>query len=122
MLSIFEVIVGAGKVIGYGKAVKNVTDIVSENSAQKRKERDLNRRVNEIANRNLFQTLVMYVMAAGVGGFLSSSGILGFVVVLLFFFTHCSGLYELSRYINVKREIILSVLLALVFLFCFLGG
>lgn len=120
MIEFLEIIRGVGKVIGYGKAAKNIADAVSENSAKKRKERELNKQIQTITQRNLIETIMMYVMAGAAGVFFCMTGVLGFLLVVLVFLTHCNSLYELSHYISVKREILFTVLLAVVFLACFI--
>lgn len=43
-----DVVVQVGKVIGVGKSIKNITDVVAENSAVKRKERELRKQIEEL--------------------------------------------------------------------------
>lgn len=120
MAYFLEILSQVGKVIGYGKAAKNIADAVSENSAKKRKERELNKQIQTITQRNLIETIMMYVIAGAAGVYFCTTGVLGFLIVVLVLLTHCNSLYELSHYISVKREILFTALLAVVFLVSFL--
>lgn len=114
-----DVVVQVGKVIGVGKSIKNITDVVAENSAVKRKERELRKQIEELQKRSIFETAIMYIMAAAFGGFICSLGVLGFVLTAVVYLSHCNNLYELRQYTNVKREIIFTAVLGLIFLACF---
>ncbi len=71
-----ELLIGFGKFLGGAKALKNVSDFVTEDRAAKRKEREqqeekkkLREDAKRIKNRNLFEALFMYVIAGAAGTF-----------------------------------------------------
>ena len=50
-----DVVVQVGKVIGVGKSIKSIADVVAENSAVKRKERELRKQIEELQKRSIFE-------------------------------------------------------------------
>ena len=117
MIDVLAILANAGKVIGAAKTVKTVSTAVTEDREAKRKAKELNK--NTIENRSIFEALMMYVMAAAAGGFLSSTGLIGFILTILVFLSHCNSLKEIGEYTSIKREKILSAIIALIFAYCF---
>lgn len=113
MLDPLSFLATVGKVMSAGKAVRGVSHAISENSEAKRKQRELNKQIETIENRSIFQALAMYVIAAVAGFFACGLGIIGVVVVILTFLGHCNNLKELSEYTDVKREWGLTALTAI---------
>lgn len=120
MLDPLSILIQAGKIIGGAKAIKNVSDFVTEDREAKRKAAQLQKDISTIQNRTFFEALIMYVMAAFAGVFLISCGIVGFAITVIMFLVHCSSLEKLRHYVDIKREVVLSLILAIVFLFCFI--
>ncbi len=118
MLDPLSILIGAGKIIGGAKAIKNVSDFVTEDREVKRKAAQLEKEIKQIRERSLFETITIYVMAAFAGVFLMSMGIIGLIITILMFLVHCSSLEKLRRYTDIKREIVLSSVLGLIFLLC----
>jgi len=119
MIDVLAILANAGKVIGAAKTVKTVSTAVTEDREAKRKAKELNKNIATIENRSIFEALMMYVMAAAAGGFLSSTGLIGFILTILVFLSHCNSLKEIGEYTSIKREKILSAIIALIFAYCF---
>lgn len=119
MIDVLAILANAGKVIGAAKTVKTVSNAVTEDREAKRKAKELNKNIATIENRSIFEALMMYVMAAAAGGFLSSTGLIGFILTILVFLSHCNSLKEIGEYTSIKREKILSAIIALIFAYCF---
>ena len=119
-----NILIGFGKFIGNVKAIKNVSDFVTEDREAKRKEQErqkakqeLRENAKKIRDRNFFEALLMYVMAGAAGAFcIIKWGMVGIVFTLLAFIGHLSELTEVSKLTSIRREIILSVLLGIFFL------
>ena len=112
----------AFKIFGIGKGVHNLSKTIEENSKAKREQRELNKRLNEIRNRSDFQAFMMYLMAGAAGwGFFMATSMVGVVIVSLLFLGHCGIIDEYHRYINVKRELILTTVLGFVLAPCTFG-
>ena len=117
----FEWLSIISKAISFTSTTKKVATYVSENTAEKRKARELNKQCNELANRGFFQTLIIYIMAGAIGGYIAHLGLGWFILTLIFFFIHCGELAKVYTYISIKREIALTVLVGLTLAVCFLN-
>jgi len=89
-----------------GKGVKKVYK--SKQEAKKQKE--LQEKINDYLSRGFFQTLIMYLIGFIVSLFIIKWGWVGIILVLLGYLGQYQNLKEISEYIKITREKVLTII------------
>ncbi|NOW85867.1 F0F1-type ATP synthase assembly protein I [Clostridium beijerinckii] len=83
---------------------------IYKSSQENKKRKELEDRVNYFSQRNIIQTIIMYVIGILFCRYLITWGWIGIVLTLLGYYGHFQNLKEVENYVNVNREKILSVI------------
>lgn len=110
-MTLLNVILTVGKVIGGAKSLKNVYDFATENREEKRRQKErqeeLKRQkelIQTISQRNVIETLLVYIVGCVVAMWVASLGVIGAFIILLLYLVHINEIYKVSKRVSVIRE------------------
>lgn len=103
------------------KGIVSGAKTIYENTGERRRQKEFNEKLNYFRQRNLISAIIIYVIGYLFCRFLLGVGIIGAILVLLGFLGHFNNLNDVRKYIDVKREYILSTILLLLLGMSFLG-
>ena len=110
-MTLLNVILTVGKVIGGAKSLKNVYDFATENREEKRRQKErqeeLKRQkelIQTISQRNVIETLLVYIVGCVAAMWVASLGVIGALIILLLYLVHINEIYKVSKRVSVIRE------------------
>lgn len=110
-MTLLNVILTVGKVIGGAKSLKNVYDFATENREEKRRQKErqeeLKRQkelIQTISQRNVIETLLIYIVGCVAAMWVASLGVIGALIILLLYLVHINEIYKVSKRVSVIRE------------------
>lgn len=116
--------ISAGKIIGGAKALKNVSDFVTEDRETKKRMREEQERqkkqreaIEGLMQRNIIETLVIYILGGMAGIWIGSKGIPALGIVSIFYLAHINELYKMSKNASLSREWVLTFISIGIFLY-----
>ena len=110
-MTLLNVILTVGKVIGGAKSLKNVYDFATKNREEKRRQKErqeeLKRQkelIQTISQRNVIETLLVYIVGCVAAMWVASLGVIGALIILLLYLVHINEIYKVSKCVSVIRE------------------
>ena len=110
-MTLLNVILTAGRVIGGAKSLKNIYDFATENREEKRRQKErqeeLKRQkelIQTISKRNVIETLFVYIIGCAAAVWVASLGAIGAFIILLLYLVHINEIYKISKRVSVIRE------------------
>lgn len=117
VITLLNAILTVGKVIGGAKSLKNIYDFATEDREKRRRQKEKQAEakrqkelIQTISERNVIETLFIYIVGCVAAIWLASLGVIGALVVLLFYLVHINGLYKIFKRVSVMREGILTTI------------
>lgn len=122
--TLLKATISAGKIIGGAKALKNVSDFVTEDHEAKRRRREEQERrkkqqemIERLMRRNIIETLIVYILGGMIGIWIGSKSIPALVIVGIFYLAHINELYKMNENANLSREWVLTFISIGIFLY-----